>query len=61
MNSIYLFSRFFGSKHWNNGTIAEIRDYEGWQKYFLLILFHIAIYTTESVEFFVSCFADMIL
>ena len=29
MNSIYLFSRFFGEKHPNKGTIAEMRDYEG--------------------------------
>ena len=34
-----------------------MRDYEGW--YFLLILFHIVIYSTESVKFFVSCFADI--
>ena len=58
MNSIYPFGRFFGAKHPNKGTIAEMRDYEGWQ-YFLLILFHIVIYYTESVEFFVSCFANI--
>ena len=50
MNSIYLFSRFFGTKHPNKGTIADIRDYEGWQKYLLLVLFHIVIFSTESVE-----------
>ena len=31
MNSIYLFCRFFGGKHPNKGTIAEMRDYEGCQ------------------------------
>ena len=29
MNSIYLFRRFFGAKNPNEGTIAEMRDYEG--------------------------------
>ena len=36
-----------------------MRDYEGWQQYFLLVLFHIVIYSIESVDFFVSCFADI--
>ena len=29
MNSIYLFARFFGAKHPNEVTIAEMRYYEG--------------------------------
>ena len=29
MDSIYLFSSFFGAKHPKEETIAEMRDYEG--------------------------------
>ena len=29
INSIYLFSRFFGAKYPNKRAIAEMRDYEG--------------------------------
>ena len=35
-----------------------MRDYER-RQYFFLILFHIVIYSTERVEFFVSCFVDI--
>ena len=58
MNNICLFGRFFETKHPNEGTVAEMRDYEGCQQ-FLLIFFHIVIYSTESVDFFVSCFEDI--
>ena len=54
MNSIYVFSRFFRSKHPNKGTIAEMRDYDN-----NISLFHIVIFSTESVAFFVSCFANI--
>ena len=30
MNNIYLFNNFFGAKYPNKGTIAEMRNYEGW-------------------------------
>ena len=39
--------------------MAEMRGYEGSVKSFVLILFHIVIYSIERVEFFVSCFADI--
>ena len=59
MKTIYLFSRYFGAKYPSEGTIAEMGDYEGWQFYFLMILFYIVTYSTENIEFFVSCFADI--
>ena len=31
MNNICLFGRFFETKHPNEGTVAEMRDYEGCQ------------------------------
>ena len=30
-DSIYLFGRFFGAKHPNEGAITEMRDYYRWQ------------------------------
>ena len=30
MNRIYLFGSFFGAKNPNEGTVAEMRGYEGW-------------------------------